>query len=234
MVEEFPQSFFNNYALMSRCTTLFPAESSTLLQLFKVLVQVRVNFFIYRLEIPLTIEIAVYSRPEPTFKPYQKTEKTNSWHGIINQETAGLIVRSRIKWAEHGEKSSRYFCNLEKRSSEKKVIRSLNVDNGIPQTDPSEILKELHAFYDSLYSSPYTETSDQAACSFLDQIDIPPLSEQSKETLNQPVTKSELLQNLNSMSHNKSPGLDGLPVEFYIAFFHDIADLLIASLNFFL
>ena len=31
---------------------------------------------------------------------------------IIDQETAGLIVRSRIKWAEHGEKSSKYFCNL--------------------------------------------------------------------------------------------------------------------------
>ena len=42
-------------------------------------------------------------------------------NNIINQETADLIVRSRIKWAEHGEKSSRYFCNLEKRSSEKKV-----------------------------------------------------------------------------------------------------------------
>ena len=82
------------------------------------------------------------------------------------------------------------------------------------------------------YTSHYTEISDQAACSFLDQIDIPRLTEQSKETLNQPVTKSELLQNLKSMSHNTSAGLDGLPAEFYIVFFHDIADLLIASLNF--
>ena len=106
------------------------------------------------------------------------------------------------------------------------------MDNGNPQTDADEILKELNAFYDNLYTSHYTEASDQAACSFLDQIDIPRLSEQSKETLNQPVTKSELLQNLKSMSHNKSPGLDGLPAEFYIVFFHDIADLLIASLNF--
>ena len=111
-------------------------------------------------------------------------------------------------------------------------MNQTNSFNCIPQTDPSEILKELHTFYDSLYSSHYTQTSDQAACSFLDQIDIPRLSEQSKETLNQPVTKSELLQNLKSMSHNKSPGLDGLPAEFYIVFFHDIADLLIASLNF--
>ena len=33
------------------------------------------------------------------------------------------------------------------------------------------------------------------------------------------------------MSHNKSPGLDGLQAEFYVVFFHDIADLLITSLN---
>ena len=102
------------------------------------------------------------------------------------------------------------------------------MDNGSPQTDPDEILKELHAFFGigNLYTSHYTEASDQAACSFLDQIDIPRLSKQSKETLNRPVTKSELLQNLKSMSHNKSPGLDGLSAEFYIVFLHDIADLL--------
>ena len=28
---------------------------------------------------------------------------------IVDQETAGLIVRSRIRWAEHGERSSKYF-----------------------------------------------------------------------------------------------------------------------------
>ena len=41
---------------------------------------------------------------------------------IVNLETAGLIVRSRINWVEHGEKSSRYFCNLEKRTSDRKLF----------------------------------------------------------------------------------------------------------------
>ena len=41
---------------------------------------------------------------------------------ILDEETQGLIIRSRIRWAEEGEKSSRYFCNLEKRTGEKKSI----------------------------------------------------------------------------------------------------------------
>ena len=142
----------------------------------------------------------------------------NDLNNIINQETAGLVVRSRIKWVEHGEKSSRYFCNLEKRTFEKKVIRSLTMDNGTLQTDPDKILKELHTFYNNLYTSGFTEDSKQAASSFLDQLDIPQLSENLKETLNRPISKSELLTNLKSMHQNKSPGFDGLPVEFYIVF----------------
>ena len=44
-------------------------------------------------------------------------EKYNT---VLDYETAFLIVRSHMKWAEHGEKSSKYFCNLEKRSNEKR------------------------------------------------------------------------------------------------------------------
>lgn len=153
-------------------------------------------------------------------------------NNIVDQETAGLVVRSRLRWVEHGEKSSRYFCNLEKRSPEKKVIRNLTMEHGTFQTDPDEIMKELHMFYDKLYTSQSTTITDQDACSFLDQLDIPQLSEESKGILNRPISKAELLSNLKSMHQNKSPGLDGLPMEFYIVFFHDIADMLIASFNF--
>ena len=33
---------------------------------------------------------------------------------IVDFETNGLIIRSRCRGAEEGEKSSKYFCNLEK------------------------------------------------------------------------------------------------------------------------
>ena len=108
-------------------------------------------------------------------------------------------------------------------------------DNGTLQTDPDKMfifMKNLHDFYENLCTSHSTTASDQAANAFLDQIDIPRLSDESKMILNRPISKAELLSNLKSMCHNKTPGLDGLPMEFYIVFFNDIADLLIASFNF--
>ena len=41
---------------------------------------------------------------------------------ILEFETKGLITRSRSRWMEEGEKSTKYFCNLEKRTWQKKCI----------------------------------------------------------------------------------------------------------------
>ena len=39
---------------------------------------------------------------------------------IIEEETRGSIIRSRARWYEEGEKSTKYFLNLEKRNFNKK------------------------------------------------------------------------------------------------------------------
>ena len=79
--------------------------------------------------------------------------------------------------------------------------------------------KELQSFYSTLYSSNFTAESKQACSSFLDDLDIPRLSEQHKDVLDRPISKAELLLTLKSMHHNKTPGFDALPVEFYFVFF---------------
>ena len=52
---------------------------------------------------------------------------------LINDHiTQGIIIRSKVIWYEKGEKSNRYFSNLEKRNKTKTHIRKLLIDN---QTD---------------------------------------------------------------------------------------------------
>ena len=46
---------------------------------------------------------------------------------IEEKKTEGIIVRARARWHEYGEKSNKYFLNLEKRNHIRKHIRKLNL-----------------------------------------------------------------------------------------------------------
>ena len=56
------------------------------------------------------------------------------------KKVEGIIARSRARWHEHGEKSTKYFLSLEKRNHIRKHIRKLNL-SGVITTDPFEILE---------------------------------------------------------------------------------------------
>ena len=51
-----------------------------------------------------------------------------------DKKTEGIIVRSRARWHERGEKSNKYFLNLEKRNHTRKHIRKLSL-SGVITTD---------------------------------------------------------------------------------------------------
>lgn len=45
----------------------------------------------------------------------REVEKLNSeLEALYDQRVEGIIVRSKARWHEHGEKNSKYFLNLEK------------------------------------------------------------------------------------------------------------------------
>ena len=148
---------------------------------------------------------------------------------ILDLETKGLMIRSRKRWMEHGEKSSNYFCNLEKRSGAKKNIYRLNNDDG--SSISGDVMSEIHSFFQALYSSQINVSNDNIV-HYLDAIDIPKLGDESKTFLDHPLSKSELYNTIVSMNHNKTPGFDGLPVEFYVVFWADISDMLVNSYNY--
>ena len=57
---------------------------------------------------------------------------------VYEKKVEGIIIRSRARWHEHGEKNSKYFLNLEKRNHVRKHIRKLRL-SGVISTDPFEI-----------------------------------------------------------------------------------------------
>ena len=70
---------------------------------------------------------------------------------IYNYITEGIILRTRTDWYEEGEKSTKYFLNLEKRSKSKTHIRKLIDSSGAEVTNPNFVLKHIKGFYSDLY-----------------------------------------------------------------------------------
>ena len=78
----------------------------------------------------------------------------------MQQKTKGTILRSKVRWHEHGERNTRYFNGLEKRNYEKKTDTKLKVSDGNFTKDQFEILRVQMLFYKTLYTSDNYEPSD--------------------------------------------------------------------------
>ena len=88
-------------------------------------------------------------------------------------------MRSKTDWYEHGEKSTKYFLNLEKRNKAKSHIRKIITDDLRETSDPTIIMSNLKTFYGTLCKSRSHKTESECL-SYLDSIDIPKLSEDEK------------------------------------------------------
>ena len=98
---------------------------------------------------------------------------------IYTYITEGIIMRSKTDSYEHGEKSTKYFLNLEKRNKAKSHIRKNITDDLRETSGPTIIMSNLKTFYGTLYKSRSHKTESECL-SFLDSIDIPELSEDKK------------------------------------------------------
>ena len=57
------------------------------------------------------------------------------------------------------------------------------------------------------------------------------MSDECRDLLEKEIMLDEIKSTIKSMKNNKTPGVDGLPVEFYKIFWNDIHDILLDSYN---
>ena len=89
-------------------------------------------------------------------------------------------MRSKVDWYEHGEKSSKYFLNLEKRNKTKSHLRKIVIGDSFNETtDPDQILSNLRNFYSSLYKRQSNKT-EKECLEYLENLILPRLSDAEK------------------------------------------------------
>ena len=154
----------------------------------------------------------------------------SEWESIQRNKSNGIIIRSRAKWVEYGEKNSKYFLNLEKRNYNNKFIRKLITADEKEITNPSEILQEQFRFYADLYQTKLKTQSKAAGKNvFLDNTSIPELTQTDKDICDSPLTLTDLTNALKDMANDKSPGDDGFSTNFYKYFWNDLQQPLLDS-----
>ena len=137
----------------------------------------------------------------------------------------GAIIRSRANWYEKGEKSNKYFLNLESYRGAKSCIRKVFTSNGSLTSDPKKIMKEIEQFYSNLYGvNPKAMNDDH---SFWQKMEITKVTEEAKEICEGKLSLKECFNCLQSFENNKSPGNDGLTAEFYKTFWNSVGWLLV-------
>ena len=157
----------------------------------------------------------------------QLLDKQKQLELLYERKTNGIILRAKCRWVEEGEKNTRYFANLEKRNYENKVISELKV-NGKSVSDPIKILEEEKLFYERLYTKKKT---NHMVDDFFPKEENR-LSNEEKESIEGELSETEIQRAVKNMKNKKSPGSDGIPVEFYKIFWSDIKKYLLESLNY--
>ena len=143
----------------------------------------------------------------------------------------GLLLRAKANWVENGEKPTKYFLNLEKRNYVNKNITKLISQQDQILSNQQEILIEVKNYFSNLYENKDVNFEEEELDSLLLDINIPKLSEDTRERLEAPLLLEELSYALKNMKNDKSPGPDGYTSEFYKFFWKDLKYFLLRSYN---
>ena len=144
-------------------------------------------------------------------------------------EAEGARVRARVQWIEEGEASTAFFFRRERKQSADRWIPALRGADNVVCTDVDGIGAVLTDFYSSLFAAePCDPVARESLLSSLSS-SLPPDQAASCEG---PLSVAECFVALKGMARGKAPGLDGLPVEFYLHFWEVLGEDLVEVFNY--
>ena len=144
--------------------------------------------------------------------------------------TRGQMIRSRVQNLFLFEKPTREFCNLEKHNYTEKTIKKITLNDGKVITNQKVILDQIRTFYARLFENKKNCHNDFDWNSINNQQNK--LTPEEALNIEGPLTVTEIGDALKGMKHNKTPGIDGFPAEFYKMFWSKLKYFVLRAFNY--
>ena len=168
----------------------------------------------------------------PSFRPFQEDyeEVKRKISRVEKEKLDRLILFSNAKFLFAQETPSKNLKMIKSLSTKFASIPSLRHPTIGPTKNPANMLEAASLFYQDLYKQPpsdrtVTEAQDQILALWANVIP------NGVSTCDGPITSQEAKTALFSSSKKKTPGIDGLPVEFYVQFWDVLQTPLTAVFN---
>ena len=110
---------------------------------------------------------------------------------IYEAFSQGAIIRLKATWYEKGEKSNKYFLNLESHQKAKSSVHKVFSKEELLVTDPKKILGVIEGFYSGLYKKDDLEPSENLMNTFLENPLMPCLSVDDSQVCEGKLTTEE-------------------------------------------
>ena len=148
---------------------------------------------------------------------------------LLSERGEYLSQRVRTKWYQEGEKSTKYFLNLQRARARKTDMHEL-IDEGQMISDSDAINEKVETFYRNLYEKGDSKISNRANTGeFFRHLGI--VDRNKIDVLDNQLYEQELLETLKTCS-DSAPGPDGIPYSLIKLTWNYYGKLLIDSWNY--
>lgn len=140
----------------------------------------------------------------------------------MTQQSIFWGQRAKIHWMTNADDNTRYFNNSVKVCQHRNKVRDIKYTLGNIFSSQNDVENCFLHFFKNLLSSSSVHNSDFYFNALSNDLHV--LTDMDREILSRPISKGELYITLKSMPWCKSPGPDGLNVEFYIYYWNQLGD----------
>lgn len=171
-------------------------------------------------ELDKKAEIALLTPQEVDLKHWLKNRLVE----MLREEEINWYQWAKVKELLEGDSNTKYFQLVANGKHRKTRIYQLQDGDHIISGD-DELKKYITTYYKGLFGPPENNDFD------LDETrihDVPQVTNVENEILTSEFTETEVRDAIFQIEHNKAPGPDGFPAEFYQAFWDTIKSDLMA------